>query len=63
MSTLDRIRQLYRHMEWADAEIWRCVIQSPECQQDDQTRTRLHHLHMVHHGLHLYLRALEDLPV
>lgn len=37
----------YRHMEWADASMWRAVLASERASADDVLRERLHHIHMV----------------
>ncbi|HVR39883.1 MAG TPA: DinB family protein [Thermoanaerobaculia bacterium] len=44
MSELDTIRDLFRHMEWADATIWRAI---PSETTDERLRTLLHHYHMT----------------
>ncbi|HEY5609786.1 MAG TPA: DinB family protein [Thermoanaerobaculia bacterium] len=38
---------LYRHMAWADATVWRVALATPECQGDEKLKTLLHHVHMV----------------
>jgi uncharacterized damage-inducible protein DinB len=37
----------YRHMEWADASMWRAVLESERAAADEVLRERLHHIHMV----------------
>ncbi len=37
----------YRHMEWADASVWRAVLESERASTDEVLRERLHHIHMV----------------
>ena len=41
------IRDLYRHMEWADAAVWKAVLASDAARRDDSLRTTLAHLHGV----------------
>ncbi len=41
---------LYLHMEWADAEIWRVVLDSEAALADEELMTNLHHIHLVHHA-------------
>jgi hypothetical protein len=38
-------RSLIRHMEWADALIWRPVLSLPSMEHDGWMRHRLHHYH------------------
>lgn len=42
---LDVILDLYRHMEWADAEQWRAILAHPPAREDPDLRERLVHLH------------------
>lgn len=37
----------YRHMEWADASVWRAVLESERASADEVLGKRLHHIHMV----------------
>ena len=37
----------YRHMEWADASMWRAILASEQASADEVLRERLHHIHMV----------------
>src|SRR5688572_31310666 len=32
--TLDALRELFRHMEWADASVWRALLAHPPAGQD-----------------------------
>ena len=41
MFNLELLRELYRHMEWADAAVWSAM------QPDDDAVTRLHHIQMT----------------
>jgi uncharacterized damage-inducible protein DinB len=47
MKALDTIRDLFRHMEWADAVVWRAVVASDAAQGDEKLREWLHHIHRV----------------
>jgi hypothetical protein len=61
VSTIALVQDLFRHMEWADACIWKSVFESPAGHSDLTIRTRLYHLHMVHWTfLHVWLD--EPLP-
>jgi uncharacterized damage-inducible protein DinB len=39
--------ELYKHMEWADATLWRAVLASPSAQSDEMLRNYLHHMHLT----------------
>jgi uncharacterized damage-inducible protein DinB len=41
------LRQLIRHMEWADAEVWRAVLAHQPAGSDPRLRELLTHLHLV----------------
>lgn len=45
--TLNLLRQLIRHMEWADAEVWRAVLAHEAAGSDPRLRELLTHLHLV----------------
>ena len=45
--TLDALRELLRHMEWADAAVWRAALAHPPAAQDSRLRDLLLHLHGV----------------
>ena len=44
---IDLLRQLIRHMEWADAEVWRAVLAHEPAWHDKRLRDLLMHLHLV----------------
>ncbi len=44
---LDVLRDLYRHMEWADAAVWRGALAHPPAACDARLRDLLLHLHTV----------------
>lgn len=45
--TLSDLKDLYRHMEWADALVWRAVLASEASQSDQKLRELFYHLHLV----------------
>lgn len=47
MTVSSTIQDLFRHMEWADACVWRAVRSSEVAMADETTRLRLHHIHAV----------------
>jgi uncharacterized damage-inducible protein DinB len=47
MTHLETFRDLYRHMEWADAAAWSAVVASDAACADKSTRERLFHIHQV----------------
>ncbi len=47
MDVLTLPRELFRHMEWADALVWRAVFGAPAAAADSVIRRRLHHIHLV----------------
>lgn len=59
MNTFELIRDLFRHMEWADATVWRAVLASPSASSDSVVKARLHHSHMVQHA---FLNVWGELP-
>ena len=60
MSTIAILWELFQHMEWADACVWKSVFGSPAARSDSTVRTRLYHLHMVHWA---FLQVWLDQPL
>lgn len=46
--TPDLLRDLYAHMEWADARIWSVVREHETVSRDPFVREKLAHIHLVH---------------
>ena len=44
------LNDLFRHMEWADAEVWRAVFARDEAINDQRLRDIFYHLHLVQHA-------------
>lgn len=52
---LDTLRELYRHMEWADSTVWRAALAHPPAARDPRLRDLLLHLHNVQRAfLHVW---------
>ena len=51
---LETLKELYAHMQWADAFVWRAVLGSETARGDQKLRELFHHLHLVQHA---FLRA------
>ena len=47
MPALDVIHPLYAHMEWADALVWRRILETPAAANDEKIRALIYHIHMV----------------
>jgi uncharacterized damage-inducible protein DinB len=63
------LRELYRHMEWADATVWRAVLSHPAAAADTRLRDLLLHLHAVQRaflniwmGERIEWRTADDFP-
>jgi uncharacterized damage-inducible protein DinB len=50
---IDMLRELYRHMEWADAAVWRAALAHPPAARDARLRDLLLHLHTVQRAFFL----------
>jgi uncharacterized damage-inducible protein DinB len=53
-SALHHVRQLARHMAWADAAVWSAVLASTPAAGDARIADTWHHIHLVQH---LFLQA------
>lgn len=45
MFNLPAVREIYRHMEWADAMVWQVVTQSEAARSDEKILEKLRHIH------------------
>ena len=43
------VRDLARHMTWADAVVWQTIVATPQAVTDARTADTLHHIHLVQH--------------
>jgi uncharacterized damage-inducible protein DinB len=43
----DSLAELFRHMQWADGEVWRAVLACEAAQRDEALKGLLLHLHVV----------------
>ncbi|HYC62634.1 MAG TPA: DinB family protein [Thermoanaerobaculia bacterium] len=53
MITLALARDTFRHMQWADAEIWRAIDAVPAASSDQKLMAILLHLHAVQRAFYL----------
>lgn len=51
---LETLKELYAHMQWADASVWRAVLAAEAARGDQKLRGLFHHLHLVQHA---FIRA------
>jgi uncharacterized damage-inducible protein DinB len=63
MRTVHELQDLARHMEWADATVWRTVLSHQPSSLDSQLARWLHHMHTIQHAYgRLWSAASLDLP-
>lgn len=55
--------ELYRHMEWADATLWRATLASPGAQTDETLRNYLHHMHLTQQLFYAFWTATPAEPI
>lgn len=60
MQLIDWLDDLFRHMKWADAVVWRAVLASPKTESDERLRKLLYHIHLTQHA---FLRLWSELPM
>lgn len=53
------IEPLYRHMEWADAAMWRAIAATPGAENDRKVRDLTFHLHSVQQAYMFLWRGAE----
>lgn len=57
MTNLALIQDLFAHMQWADATVWKAVLASSAATEDEKLQKLLHHLHVVQWA---FLRAWRE---
>lgn len=60
MQLNDWLNDLYLHMKWADAIVWRAVLTSPQTESDERLRKLLYHIHLTQHA---FLLIWLELPM
>jgi uncharacterized damage-inducible protein DinB len=58
VNDVETLRELYRHMEWADAIVWSTLLAAPAAAEDATLRERLYHIHMVQFSFLRHWRGL-----
>lgn len=58
--SISDVRDFLRHMEWADAVMWRTLLGAPSLSGDARARTLAHHFHSTQTA---YLQLFRGLPV
>lgn len=53
----DVARDLFAHMEWADAHVWRAMVAKPEVFEDERLMKLVQHLHMVQRAFFMMWNA------
>jgi uncharacterized damage-inducible protein DinB len=53
-SFIPQMREMARHMAWADAMVWNAVLAAPTAAGDEKIADTLHHIHLVQH---IFLQA------
>ena len=54
-----QMREMARHMAWADATVWSAVLTAPQAAGDARIADTLHHIHQVQH---IFLQAWTHAP-
>lgn len=49
----DVVRDLFGHMQWADATLWRTLVAHPPALEDEKLMKLVQHLHVVQRAFHL----------
>jgi uncharacterized damage-inducible protein DinB len=62
MMTLALARDTFRHMQWADAEVWRALAATPAAMADEKLMRLLLHLHVVQRAFLLMWTGVETNP-
>lgn len=56
---INNLKDLYQHMQWADATVWASLIANSDAENDSKLRDYFYHLHMVQY---VFLRTWRGEP-
>lgn len=63
MDDLRMLREMFLHMEWADAQVWQAVLAGPQTASDRTLRERLYHIHVAQRAfLQIWSRIPLQIP-
>jgi uncharacterized damage-inducible protein DinB len=63
MSVLIQLKDLIKHMHWADAKIWHIVLSIPEAQKHEKLKSVLYHLHITQYAFYfIWLDLPQEFP-
>jgi uncharacterized damage-inducible protein DinB len=52
MHSLTLLEDLFKHMNWADAKVWDCVLSLQNAQKDDKIKRILHHYQLTKYAFY-----------
>ncbi|MGD9899810.1 MAG: DinB family protein [Calditrichaceae bacterium] len=58
MQSTKMIVDIFRHMAWADAVVWRAVLDHPQAEKDTKCKEILYHYHATQHAFFLVWQNL-----
>ena len=59
MFSVESLRELFAHMEWADAKVWSVILSTEQVSNDVVIRDKLVHIHLVQR---VYLKTWKNQP-
>ena len=63
MHSLDLLKELIDHMNWADAKIWETVLSIPAAQNDEKLKKILHHYQITKYAFyHIWKDKAPEFP-
>ena len=63
MQNIEVVIELFQHMNWADARVWKSVMESPEAIGDAEVKDRFYHIHATQHAFfQIWNESQIDIP-
>lgn len=60
---MNTLTDLYAHMHWADAAMWRALLEHDAAKEDERLRSLCYHLHLVQYAfMHVWKKETYDVP-
>jgi uncharacterized damage-inducible protein DinB len=63
VNILDHLKEMFRHMYWADAQVWNAVLSTPDAEKNNRLRTQLFQIHTAQYAFgQVWLKKPLEIP-
>jgi len=63
LEILNHLKDMFRHMYWADAQVWNAVMSTPDAERNNKLRTQLFQIHTAQYAFgQVWLKKPLEIP-